>query len=240
MADERRFSGRLSEEYELLELAYPEFRSFQEQLVAFVQELPAGSDPPLRLLEIGPGHGFTTEIVLGSRNDLVIDAVDNEPAMIAKLWEQLESAVSSGTLIPVEDDALRFIQECPTHRYDGFFSAFTLHNFTEEYRAQLLPELFRVLRPGAVFLNADKYAPDGQAQFEALVTQLNRFFGAFVPLGKYELLRDWVVHNVMDQSPHRCQREGASVTQMQSLGFERVHVHGRSNMEAVLVAYTPR
>lgn len=237
MAEERRFSGRLAEEYELLELAYPDFRSFQQQLVSHVERLPAGS--PLLLLEIGAGKGFTTDLVLQARSDVTIDAVDNEPAMISQLKEKHRDAVRSDALRPVERDALEFVREQEEGRYDAFFSAFTLHNLHTSYREKLLPELFRVLKPGGLFVNADKYAPDGQAQFDALETQLGRFFDAFVPLGKYELLRDWVLHNVMDQSPQRCQRESEAVAQLEQVGFRNVAAEGRSNMQAVVVAGKP-
>lgn len=239
MADERRFSGRLAEEYELLELAYPDFRSFQRRLAERVAQLHPAGEGSLQLLELGPGNGFTTELVLEAADNLVIDAIDNEPKMIAQLEERLGDAVESGKLRPIERDALEWVRAQPDESYDGFFSAFTLHNLTVDYREMLLPELLRVLRPAGLFVNADKYAPDGQAQFEALSTQIGRFFDAFLPLEKYELLRDWVLHNVMDQAPVRCQRESSAVERMKRIGFDSVTVSDRSDMQAILSAFRP-
>jgi hypothetical protein len=103
----------------------------------------------------------------------------------------------------------------------------------------LLEECPRELAPGGIFVNADKYAPEGQEQFDALITQLNRFFDAFLPIGEYELLRDWVVHNVADQGPDRCQAAEDALELMEQLGFTDVALTGRSNMQALVTARKP-
>jgi hypothetical protein len=96
-----------------------------------------------------------------------------------------------------------------------------------------------VLRPGGLFVNADKYAEADEQRFRALQVALGRFFDAFVPLGKLDLLRDWVLHNVADQGPDRVMKEADAVGELREIGFREIAVCDRHNMEAVLTARKP-
>jgi ubiquinone/menaquinone biosynthesis C-methylase UbiE len=113
-------------------------------------------------------------------------------------------------------------------------SGFTLHNFIRGYRTSLIKQIFRVIKPGGLFVNADKYSLEGQEMFDELVMQLERFFKAFVPLGKIDLLREWVLHNVADQAPDRVMKERDALEEMKEIGFEDVKVHFRHGLEAVV------
>jgi ubiquinone/menaquinone biosynthesis C-methylase UbiE len=254
MSDERRFSGRLSEQYDKLKLAYPDFDTLQTRVAEAVSRLRAGaaeagaggSAPDAhrgaaagRALDIGAGSGFTSRAVLDAVPELSVIALDNEPAMIEQLRGTMSEPIDEGRLEPVTEDANTYIERQPDDSFEVIFSAFTLHNFTVEYRESLLEECLRVLAPGGIFVNADKYAPEGQEQFDALITQLNRFFDAFLPIGEYELLRDWVVHNVADQGPDRCQAAEDALELMEQLGFTDVALTGRSNMQALVTARKP-
>jgi hypothetical protein len=43
-----------------------------------------------------------------------------------------------------------------------------LHNLTANYRERLYDEIWRVLAPAGLLINADKYAQQGEAHREAL------------------------------------------------------------------------
>jgi len=58
--------------------------------------------------------------------------------------------------------------------------------------------------------------------------------------GKYDLLKEWVLYNVADQAPDRVVREKESIQRMEQIGCTEVKILHRENMEAVLVATTPR
>ncbi len=58
--------------------------------------------------------------------------------------------------------------------------------------------------------------------------------------GKYDLLKEWVLYNVADQAPNRVVREKESIQRMEQIGCAEVKILHRENMEAVLVATTPR
>lgn len=248
MADtEHRFSGTLAEEYDLITLAYPDFETFQRRMIAAIKAVLGentaagraegnrdGSAPSARILEIGTGNGFTTRLLM-SLPGVTITTVDNDPEMVA----QAREALSRETGAPVEivaADALEDLRSRPDRSIDVVASAFTLHNMAVPYREALEREIYRVLRPGGLFTNADKYAPDGQERFDALVFQVERFFDAFLERGKHDLLRKWVVHNIADQSPRFVMPASEAPARLEALGFREVAVGDRSHMQAVLTA----
>jgi hypothetical protein len=107
------------------------------------------------------------------------------------------------------------------------------------YRDTLHAEIFRLLKPGGQFVNADKYAAGEAQRFEALQASLAKLFEVLVPLGKLQLLRECVLHNVADQAPDRVMGEEETAEALQRLGFTSVEFPYRDNLQAVLVATKP-
>jgi len=236
---ERRFAGRMTEEYRLVKQAYPHFELLQQAVAQAVTRHAESREGPLPILEIGCGDGITSDLLLRSSNRVNLTALDNEEEMVERARQHLQEWTGTGRLSIVHADALAYLRQCADDAFGAVASAMTLHNLVQSYRKEVLQETLRVLQPGGLFVNADKYAPDGQARFDALVTQIGRFFDAFVPQQKYDLLKDWVMHNVADQGPERAMTEKQAVADMLAMGWTEVIVGQRHNMEAVLTAYKP-
>src|SRR5262249_24777529 len=132
---------------------------------------------------------------------LSVTGIDNEPKMIKKARELLATHLASGRLEVVLDDALHFLTKQPSHAFDIIASGWVLHNLIDDYRVRLYDEIWRVLAPSGLFVNADKYAPTVEAPGEAVRWQLDRFFDVFVPRQRYDLLREWVLHYVETKLP---------------------------------------
>ena len=251
---EQRFSGTLAEEYDLITLAYPDFEAFQRRMIATIADhidaAVAGGGAgdstiaePVRILEIGTGNGFTTRMLVelaepfanreGPR--VVVTSVDNDPEMLRQARKQIDTPLC--TL--VESDAAAFLSDQPEESWDVVASAFTIHNFKREYRDRVEGEIYRVLKRGGLFTNADKYAPDGQERFSALTFQIGRFFDAFLESGRTELLRKWVIHNIDDQSPEYVMFASEAGPRLRALGFDDVvvaHAGGAFGTKTVTVA----
>lgn len=263
MAETHRFSGSLAEEYQLITLAYPDFEEFQRRMVdTIARQAPARP----RILEIGTGNGFTTRMLLELPGAKIL-TVDNDPHMVEQARKQLQpqgelpeearaQAPARGQLqlpgeLPdaerlqahalevIEADALEFLRGQRGESYDVVASAFTLHNMEATYRDSVEQEIFRILTPGGLFTNADKYAPEGQERFDALVYQVERFFDALVELGKLDLLRKWVTHNITDQSPQFVMPASTAPARLSQVGFQHVQVGHRAHMQAILTAWKP-
>ena len=230
--EEPRFKGTLSSEYDELKLVVPHYNKMQETLVDIASEYCEGRKS--KLLEVGTGTGVSTKAILENFQDVNIISIDNEPQMMEQARINLADYFNRGIVNLVEEDALKFLKKQDSDSYDGFFSAYTLHNFDQRYREKFLEELTRVLRPGAFFVNSDKYAHDNPIkQKEELEWQLNEFL-KFDEIGKPELRKEWSDHIIADEHEDLIMRQGKSINLMKNLGYENIRLIFRQHMEATL------
>jgi ubiquinone/menaquinone biosynthesis C-methylase UbiE len=238
MVDEHRFKGAMSEEYKLIRLALPHFDQLQRLVGEAVANYVTVSSPPC-VLDVGCGDGVTSDTILSSRTDVMVTALDNEEKMVEQARQNLAQFVQTGRCRVVKNDALAYLRREHDAGFDIVASVLTLHNLDHHYRHLVHWEIYRVLKPGGLFVNADKYVESDEQRFKGLQVALGRFFDALVPLGKFDLLRDWVLHNVADQGPDRVMKEADAVEELTSIGFRSVAVRSRMNMEALLTALKP-
>lgn len=246
-SSDHRYTEDIAQEYELITLAYPDFEDFQRWMVQGIPfprrdpDAPPAAEP-LRILEIGTGDGFATVKIVRAMEAAsvngVVTSVDISRNMLDKARILLEKTGASRDLVHFrEADALAFLQDEPEDTFDAVVTSFTLHNFERGYREEVERRIHSVLKTGGLYTNADKYAPRGQEQFDALANHVDQFFRAFIPKGKTDLLRKWVIHNISDQSPQHVMFAHETVPRLQALGFRNVSVEHRAGLQAVLRAY---
>ncbi len=230
----------MSEEYSLVRLAIPDFDHLQhlvaEAVAAYSPRRPAG---PIRVLDLGCGDGATSGTILSRRPDAFVTALDSEATMVGRAAENLAGPIREGRCEVVLHDALDYLRGQPASGYDVVATALALHNLHHDYRHLLHQEVYRVLKPGGLFANADKYAGDDKERFQGLQVILGRFFDCFVPLGKLDLLRDAVLHEVADEAPDRVMREADAVRELAEIGFRGIEVGRRLGLVALLTARKP-
>jgi tRNA (cmo5U34)-methyltransferase len=108
------------------------------------------------------------------------------------------------------------------------------------YRDQVLSEIFRVLRPGGIFVNGDRYALDDTALHTRHTQEDARgYFKAFSAIGRFDLLEQWVLHLFGDDSADHIMRLSPSVAKMRGIGFDPVEVHFRDGVNTLLAAVKP-
>ena len=237
---ERRFAGKLSDDYPLWRLARPFLDEVHEAFAQALGGFTKGRSRPLRVLDIGMGmgDGAITKILLQDAK-LDVTGIDNEPKMIEQARRALRASIASGRLTIVLDDALHYLAALPQHSLDIVASGYVFHNLTVSYRARLYDEIWRVLAPAGLLINADKYAQQGEAHREALNWQLGLFFDVLWSRGQYELLREWVLHYAEDEAADRVMPEADAIMRLELLGFANVKIVYRKYMDAVLVARKP-
>src|SRR5579864_5216566 len=233
------YSGILGQKYQLVRLAYPHVDEFQDTIGRYVGMYRQPHPESLALVEIGCGDGHTTDALLRARGDMHVAAVDIEPFMIESARQSLAPWRDLRRYDLIVADALEYLENCPESSIDVIASGWTLHNFTISYRSLFLMAAFRALKPQGLFVNGDKYAQSPLVHHECLVLQMSRFFETYLPIGEYEFLREFVLHNLADESPSCMMWEDAAIEEMGKIGFQGLQVVYRKCMEAVIVAYKP-
>lgn len=224
--------GTLNKEDQLFRRAIPHNDQLEIKLSQAVKRHLPGKR--LDVLELGCGTGFSTAAILRARPGVRLTGVDNDARSLAQARLNLRPWAKS--LKIVKADALSYISKARSASVDVVASKFTLHNFEAPYRSQVLRHIRRVLKPGGLFVNSDKYALEGAAHVAQVRRQMIHYLDLFLPLGRRDLLREALDHTLHDEAPSRVMRERQAVREMRKLGFRAVKRVFRGGMEAVYLA----
>lgn len=231
----KRFAGVLGKDYELFQLAVA--HNFQEDAERFLKEFTSkiGGNKKITILEGGTGTGITTAHILEADPRTYVISVDNEEATLNQAKENLKE---DGSRIKfVHKDLLEFIKELKNDSMDAFVSAYTIHNFTPEYRKELFPEIFRVLRKGGLFLNADKYGYEDPAEHKKYFDKQIKAFDVYDSINRSDFKKAWVEHYTEDEEVKITAEEQFKI--LSNIGFENPEMPFRKNMEAIIIAKKP-
>lgn len=239
---EQLFHGVLADEYHFLERVCPAAADISRRVGEFVATwngTPAAG--ALSALELGCGTGITTACLLGGRRDLRLLSVDNAPAMLRQARAAHATALAEGRLVLREADALSALGDLPDDSVDLVASAYTVHNFLCGYRHRVLTEVLRVLKPGGVFVNGDRYAlDDPAAHLAATQDEVRGYFRVFLgEMNRPDLLEQWVVHLFSDESEEHIMRLTPALAEMAGLGYAEITRHFRDGVNALVSGIKP-
>lgn len=200
---ETRFHNELGDDYDLFKLASPHHDELQNSVAGLVGNLYGNKDfTEIRVLEIGFGTGITSKEILQADERIRLTAVDNEETMLSKAKQKLSDIPVDRFKLCVED-ALEFLKRTESGQYDVVASAWVLHNFLKEYRTKVIREIYRVLKPDGVFINADKIEVTDRAEHAKNMKWQFAQFDVFEKIGKPELKKEWTEHYWEDSKPER-------------------------------------
>lgn len=243
-ASEHAFSGLIGQEYEMLKLICPAAADMSRQVAVQVSAWQPPDDPPaghLAVVEIGCGTGITTAALLHARSDATVTAVDIAAPMLVQARTNLAEWRETGRLRLIENDALSFLRGLPRDSVDIIASGYAFHNFLDDYRTQVVREVYRVLSPGGVLINGDRYAlDDTEQQTRVIQEELRQYFRVFSELRRPDLLEQWTLHLFADEAPEHVMRLEPALALYRKVGFEPVHVHVRYQNNAVVSAAKSR
>lgn len=133
-------------------------------------------------------------------------------------------------------DLLGYLEGEHSNSYDAVLSGFTLHNCLNTYRRDVYKEVIRVLKPGGIFVNIDKYAvEDEKVHKENLEWQIKQF-EVFEKVGKPEMKKQWVEHYHADEDANVILKEVVYIDELKNVGFVNIEKIYRNHLDAVIVA----
>jgi ubiquinone/menaquinone biosynthesis C-methylase UbiE len=227
-----RFQGTISKDYDLVILALPFYDESQNKLAEVIADHYAS---PV-VLDIGLGTGLTTRAIVQRNPQCVVMGVDNELLMIEQARNNLSSEVKRGSVQVHYSDALTYIQSLPDASVDVVASSYTIHNCPEEYRVLLGADIFRVLKPGGMFINNDKYGAEDRREYvKEMAEQIFRY-DVLRDKGRDDLRRLWIEHEIEDGLPERIMWLGESLEQLKTVGFVNIRVVKRVGQYAIVAA----
>ncbi len=237
---EAMFSGAMGKEYQMLFLVCPVAAKMSQLVAQTVADYTLTNAGKIKVVELGGGTGITTHAILSATTHTVVISIDNEPTMQAQAKHNLHQWVENGRLVFSSDDALTALQRLDSASVEVIASAYTLHNFTDTYRAQVISEIFRVLKSGGLFVNGDRYALDDvSAHTLAIQTEVTGYFKVFIEQKRLDLLEQWIVHLFSDESENHLMRESFSLQQLAQAGFTQINLSQREEVNALVTAVKP-
>jgi len=128
----------------------------------------------------------------------------------------------------------KYVKEIPDDSFDAVASGFVLHNFGRTDRNILIAEIHRVLKPGGIFVNADKYAHDDPEKRATVYKEQIARYDVYDTIGRSDYKKEWVEHMERDEKEDLVFFEGEAKKYMEKLGFRNIKTNYREMMEAVV------
>ncbi len=192
----------------------------------------------LSVLELGGGTGITTLAILAANERLKITSVDNAETMQSQARKSLQQWQQEGRLEFVLADVLHTLKNTEENSVDIVASAYTLHNFEHSYREEVIHQVHRVLKPGGLFVNGDRYGLDDvDAHTRLIQHEVQGYFSVLTELKRLDLLEHWIIHLFSDESENHVMRESVALAQLQSYGFESIRLDHRNQVNARVTAF---
>jgi ubiquinone/menaquinone biosynthesis C-methylase UbiE len=154
--------------------------------------------------------------------------------------KHLDKWVQQGKLSFCGDDALTALKNIATNTIDIVATAYTLHNFLDTYRQEIIQEIYRVLKPGGQFINGDRFALDDIVKHtRSIQNEVSGYFKVLTQLNKLDVLEHWIVHLFNDESENHVMREAVALSELKTAGFSEINLTNRCEVNALVTAIKP-
>ncbi len=233
--NDARFHNVLGDDYDVTVVAYPHHDELQNTVGNKIKEFFKNSpEKELHVLEIGFGTGLTTKVLLDADPRIVVTALDNEPKMVEHLNVKLKKWNALGRVHVKQIDIIEYLKNAPDASFDAVSSVFTIHNFDPKLREVMHKDIYRVLKPGGIFVNGDKIAHDDPMLHEQAFKRQDARFAIYDVMNRPDMKKATTEHQERDNQPDLIFKENEATTLLNSVGFIDVKIFWRVDMEATI------
>lgn len=120
--------------------------------------LPFANQEAITVLDLGAGTGLFTALLAESFPQATFTLVDVAGKMLAEARQRLATRGPRCTFLTADYRNHEFPE-----RYDAIVSALSIHHLEPEEKSTLFGNVYRWLRPGGIFVNADQVAGETPA-----------------------------------------------------------------------------
>jgi ubiquinone/menaquinone biosynthesis C-methylase UbiE len=114
-----------------------------------------------RFLDVGCGDGAMSELVLSLFADAEAVLVDFSEPMLERAAGRLEDTSTRWRIIDADLSHPAWVEQLPPGGYGAAVSGLAIHHLPSERKRSLFVELYRLLEPGAMFVNMDYVSVEG-------------------------------------------------------------------------------
>jgi ubiquinone/menaquinone biosynthesis C-methylase UbiE len=231
---EKRYDSKIGDEYEIFNLASPYYNEIQNGVLKILKDnLP--NEKEINVVEVGFGTGITSELIIKTDNRIKLFAVDNVEKMLLKANNLLQFFDSDRYQLNIED-ALDYLKGFSDNSILIVISVFVLHNLEKTHRYKAIKEIFRILKPGGIFITGDKIANSNPAEHQKNFEWQLKKFDIFETIGKPELKNAWIQHYKEDEMPDKILIEDQFKIDLEKIGFSEYNLINRKFMDVVAFA----
>jgi tRNA (cmo5U34)-methyltransferase len=206
-------------------VSMPGYTDLHRTLLAGIPFLPTRA---FDVLELGVGTGTFSALLLSHFPHARVTGVDLSSRMIARARTKLRPYRHRVELVAGE------IGEFAERPYDAVVSALVVHHLTDREKQTLFHRVYRVLRRGGYFGDADDHLPEDPLFDQRYAQIASARPGPALSGARWTSLQEvWHEHERFD---HPCTL-AAETTMLERAGFDHVGVPWRFFGQAVVWAY---
>ncbi len=167
---------------------------YYEKIMALVNALPFPDDSSLEILDLGSGTGAVTRVIKERYPEARVTCLDVSENMLAKAEERLNN-FRGITFVPGDFNSIEYEEE-----YDAVVTSLALHHLgSEAKKLENYRRIYRALKPGGVFYNADVVAGPG-SYLEALYIEKWKEFMR-KSFSEEEIENEWLRRHAEEDHP---------------------------------------
>jgi ubiquinone/menaquinone biosynthesis C-methylase UbiE len=201
--------------------------------------------PNIQAFEIGCGFGDTTVQILNADSRILLFSGDKDPNMFTETNKRLIlEGIKPNRVYYLQNDAVQSMKFLRNGCIDIVASAQTIHNFPndgEGSKQDCYIEIARILTPGGLFVNADKYVHGNPDEYRAGIARRMAEFAEYAFQHRSsekarEAITRWYEHLIHDIQPERIMHLDTAIQQLTEAGFVDIKTVWSKELEVVLTA----